>query len=439
MEQREHLQEALIKRQLRFKTLKEQHSKVKVLHLSHSDSKSGAARAAFEICIGQRAHGMNVRLFVRVKHSRVEWIIGPSSRTSSVVSAARAVWGRELISVFAGRASRTHTLSMNLLPSRFAKMVKKESPSVFNLHWVGTETISLADISHIKCPIVWTLHDMWPLLGLSHYPAVSTNGNRIRSPQEEDWRLERLDKLTRQRKERFWSQEWLLVAPTAWMATMARTSPLTKNNEVAVVPNPVNTDVFRPANQAFARQLFGLPLQARVLLFGSIDGGGDMRKGADLLLSALDLLPLRLKKDLVLFILGASIPPPCLRVLSIRTHGSGFLTDNVALSLAYSAADLVAVPSRLDNLPQLATEAASCGRPVVAFNCGGLPDAVVDRVTGRLISPFDVSEFADAIRQILDDPQILAQYATAARELALNRWQGNKIAASYASIYQKLI
>ena len=41
---------------------------------------------------------------------------------------------------------------------------KKINGELVNLNWIGEETISLKNISKIKVPIIWTLHDMWPLI-----------------------------------------------------------------------------------------------------------------------------------------------------------------------------------------------------------------------------------------------------------------------------------
>jgi glycosyltransferase involved in cell wall biosynthesis len=61
------------------------------------------------------------------------------------------------------------------------------------------------------------------------------------------------------------------------------------------------------------------------------------------------------------------------------------------------------LPSRQDNLPNTGLEAHACGTPVVAFNTGGLPDIVADRVTGALAKPFEPASLAAAIRWVLED------------------------------------
>src|SRR2546421_8942916 len=49
-------------------------------------------------------------------------------------------------------------------------------------------------------------------------------------------------------------------------------------------------------------------------------------------------------------------------------------------------------------------EASACGRPVVAGNSGGIPDAVRDGETGFLVPPEEPAAFADAICRLLADP-----------------------------------
>ena len=55
------------------------------------------------------------------------------------------------------------------------------------------------------------------------------------------------------------------------------------------------------------------------------------------------------------------------------------------------------VPSRLDNLPQSATEPLACGTPVVAFRQGGMTDLIEHRVNGYLAEPDSPQSLADGI------------------------------------------
>ena len=69
----------------------------------------------------------------------------------------------------------------------------------------------------------------------------------------------------------------------------------------------------------------------------------------------------------------------------------------------YSAGDIFAFPGIRETLGMVYLEAQACGLPVVAFDNGGIPEVVQDRVTGFLTPLFDMSAFTDAITRILDD------------------------------------
>ncbi len=63
-------------------------------------------------------------------------------------------------------------------------------------------------------------------------------------------------------------------------------------------------------------------------------------------------------------------------------------------------------------------EAALAGRPSIAGNSGGIPDAVVDGETGLLVDPCDPAEFTRAARALLEDGALATRLGEAARRRA---------------------
>lgn len=125
--------------------------------------------------------------------------------------------------------------------------------------------------------------------------------------------------------------------------------------------------------------------------------------------------------------------------LGFPVHYIVHLHDHVSLRALYSAADVMVIPSRQDNLPTTGLEAHACGTSVVAFNTGGLPDIVDDCVIGALSEPFDPASLASCIHWVLEDEQWRRVMGSAARERAERLWNPTRIAVMYAEVYENAI
>ena len=171
-----------------------------------------------------------------------------------------------------------------------------------------------------------------------------------------------------------------------------------------------------------------------VTYLGAIGGGNDPRKGFDLLKDCLLHLQGEIV-DLELVVFGQSVSssPPN---LGFPVHYIGYLHDDISLRLLYSSADVMIIPSRLDNLPNTGLEAHACGTPVVAFNTGGLPDIVDHLNTGYLAEPFDTVDLAQGIKWVLEKREdgILGGRA---RKRAVERFNNNIVAKQYIDVYQQ--
>ena len=109
------------------------------------------------------------------------------------------------------------------------------------------------------------------------------------------------------------------------------------------------------------------------------------------------------------------------------------------LALIYSAADLMIVPSRQESFGQTASEAMSCGTPVIAYNYSGLIDIVDNNENGILIDPYDYSEMSKSIIQILNQKDKLIEFGGNARKKALREWSYKIVSEKYKNIYMSLI
>jgi glycosyltransferase involved in cell wall biosynthesis len=117
----------------------------------------------------------------------------------------------------------------------------------------------------------------------------------------------------------------------------------------------------------------------------------------------------------------------------VKWHG--FVKDRVAI---FNNIDICVVPSRSeDPFPTVAIEAAGFGLPVVATRRGGLPEIVVDGVTGILVPPKDPPSLAKAIERLLADPGLCRDMGTKARERMLVRFSTGRFITEFSSLLQE--
>ncbi|MGE0011509.1 MAG: glycosyltransferase [Azoarcus sp.] len=408
--------------------------------LSLSDSQGGAARAALRLHHAMLMAGHGTRMLVRERRTgepNVECVSG----SDSDVGSWRSKIGNAIFRL--GRIQGSGARSGNWLPSDVASRIDGMGADVVNLHWVGAEMLSIEDIGRIRQPIVWTLHDMWPFCGSEHYAAEDPEA-RWRTGYGKDNRPAGssgidLDRLIWQRKLRHWQKPMHIVAPSRWLGDCARSSRLLQHYPIECIPNPLDTDVFRPLDMAASREALGLPQDVFLVAFGAVGGSADPRKGFDLLLAGLRHAA-NTRRDLAIHavIFGQDAPAPG-EELPVPAHWVGHIHDDATLALLYSAADAMVVPSRQENLPQTATEAQSCGCPVLAFDCTGLPDAVEHKVTGYLARAFDVGDLAQGLAWLYEDRERLAALRRNARLRAVQLWSPAVVLPKYEDVYRRAI
>jgi len=122
----------------------------------------------------------------------------------------------------------------------------------------------------------------------------------------------------------------------------------------------------------------------------------------------------------------------------------GFI-DQAAMLKLYSNAHLFVHPSRVgrdgnrEGVPNAMLEAMATGLPVVATRHGGIPDAVDDGVSGRLVEEKDVEGMVAAITELISDPSRCQAMGMAAREAVVERFEQSRQVAALETIYREVM
>ena len=103
--------------------------------------------------------------------------------------------------------------------------------------------------------------------------------------------------------------------------------------------------------------------------------------------------------------------------------------------MVYSAADLFAICSVQDNLPNTVLEAMACGIATVGTAAGGIPDMVRNGVNGLTVDATDVGGLADSITGLLNNKARCAEMGANARRIAVEEYSLELQAKRYTELY----
>lgn len=417
---------------------------MRILHVATDDLAGGAGRCAYRLHLGLRDLGQESEMLVRRRRSEDASVRSARSDPRPLARArrrARRWWSRR--GRHEDRPSWTESYSDGRSWLGVSWRRHLRDLDVVNLHRVE----GLIDYQRFfgivppTLPIVWTMHDMNAFTGGCPYDLGCGRFRERcgRCPQLGSERARDASRATWLRKEKLFgalpAERLHVVTPSRWLAGEVRSSSLFGDRfEVSVIPYGVDTEAYAPRERAAARRTLGLPRDVPVLLFvaHSLD---NRRKGGGLLPEALPRVVRRVP-ELHLLVLGKRAE--ALTTDRVPTVAVGYTSDDRLLSLVYSAADLLVLPSLQDNLPATALEALACGLPIVGFEVGGIPDMIRPGRTGVLAPAGDAEALGEAIVRALEDDSARAALSHECRRIALDEYPLELQARRYLELYSGL-
>lgn len=392
-----------------------------VMLISHNNFAGGAARAA-------------ARLYACLSNNRkIEFHVAKKVNDDPKIKQLKKF--RRLLAVLATRLdilickfiepSNKEWQTAAYFGAMTARSINKSNLSIVNLHWVGHGLISLRQIKKIRKPIVWTLHDEWLLNPISHYSETLTKSKpRLKFIHYISLKLK--NNRTRLKHRVIMQNNIHLVCLNSAIERKIRTQFPDKKN-ISTVANPIDLQDFYPQMDPDLLLKFNLQPDMPIGLF--LGGEKDPRKGWDLLIEATKYC----KSSFALIVITSADMSKIEINNKIKIIEQKRIQSVDELRRLYSLVNVVIVPSRVEGLPQTATEALSCGTPVVGFSIGGLIDIVQDGKTGFLAEPYNVQNLGYLIDRImkLDKNKFLLP----CRNFALENFEFKIVESKYELIF----
>lgn len=406
---------------------------MKVVHLVAGELSGGAARGAYWLHKALLDLEVESSIITTAKNTLGDKSV--ISLTDSVLAKLKLVAlykiGRMLLAAYRDRRPLIFSTGIDGLD--FTRHPTYLSADVVHLHWVSG-LVSTRVLRKIKKPVVWTLRDMWPFTGGCHH---SLDCDRYTKgcgscPQLQSTRERDLTRFILRRKQASLPENIRIVGISRWMSDCASKSAVFRKRKVDTISNNIDTRMFSPLPKKLAKQVLGLDEDQKIVLVGA-QRMASVYKGFDLFLEAVG----GMNRENIRVVSFGNARESVLDALDVPTTDLGFLSDAISLRLAYSAADVFVVPSRVDAFGKTLVEAMSCGTPVVCFNATGPKDIVEHRLNGYLAEPFNPVDLAHGIQWVLDQPsETYADLCRSARMRAELRFDSQVIAKEYLALYR---
>ncbi|MGN0234319.1 MAG: glycosyltransferase [Bacteroidaceae bacterium] len=391
---------------------------MRILTISTSERTGGGAIAASRLNDALCRNGMKARMLVRDKQTDAVTVAQTGNLLPKIA---------ERLDVLMHNGFRRKSMwqvdtaccGVDILGTR-----EYQEADVVHLHWVNQGMLSLSTLERMVQdgkPLVWTLHDEWPFLGVCHYRGACQETECRRCPL---MRGSLPHRILWRKRELLQRADVTLVGCSQWITDRAMKA--LPGVRVQHINNCIPHALYHPIPQQEARRQWHLPMQAHIVLFCS-QKVTDERKGMSYLLEAISQVESR---NLHMVVVGSGAQQIASRCPGIPFTALGSVSPEQMPSV-YAAADVFVTPSLEDNLPNTIAESMSVGTPCAGFRTGGIPEMISHGETGYVAEQRDAADLARGI-----DYVITHSMREAASRKAAHDYNEGRIAEQYIKIYE---
>ena len=220
------------------------------------------------------------------------------------------------------------------------------------------------------------------------------------------------------------------VGSSFWSVNKAKGSQLLEECQNEVIPNCVDTDVFKTTQKDKLRTKFKIDINKKVILFFLTE---NTNKGLSYLEEALKTIDGIDNFELLTF--GNEVVPQNM-FEGLRINCLGKIITDIKMSDIYNLADVYVSSSLEESFGQTFIEAMSCSVPTVAFDYSGPQDIISHKVDGYLAKYKDVEDLQRGIVYCLENREKLGKNA---RLKVKEKFSYKAVANKHIELYQKLM
>jgi glycosyltransferase involved in cell wall biosynthesis len=212
-------------------------------------------------------------------------------------------------------------------------------------------------------------------------------------------------------------------------------------SKVVYIHNAVNVRRFSPDGEVSQRLMSLKDGRKCVLYVGRVNE----KKGVRDLIRAFEIV-LSKQRDCILAVAGSGDKEYVEGL--VKEVGKAGLDDHVyflgpvpnrEMPALMRAADIIAYATREgEGIPRVLFEGMACGKPVVATEVAGIPEAVIDGVTGFLVKPRDIVALADRLSTLLMDDSLRREMGLRARKHVETEFNYDTVIPKIASLLREV-